>query len=91
MNAHVTKPEKRTSELTNTFWFSFEIDKREMIESGIHQLRRVLPTSEGMQIISSIYHDGYNYSIDRYVYIYYSSSAEWVSHIHSLNLFVLCV
>jgi acyl-coenzyme A thioesterase 9 len=43
---HVTKPEHRMSELSNTFWFTFEIDKQSMLSSGIHTLRRVVPETE---------------------------------------------
>lgn len=44
--AHVTQPEQRSSEVSNTFYFTFSLDP-ECLEPGVHRtVRRVLPATE---------------------------------------------
>lgn len=43
--ANVTQPEARTSEVSNTFYFTFSVDS-EISKTGIMPVRRVLPETE---------------------------------------------
>ncbi|KAH7298868.1 hypothetical protein KP509_25G062200 [Ceratopteris richardii] len=43
--AHVTRPESRTSEVSNTFYFTFTIDSKAEAEPGF-MIRKVLPATE---------------------------------------------
>ncbi|GBG77596.1 hypothetical protein CBR_g24043 [Chara braunii] len=43
--AYITKPEKRSSEVSNTFYFTFSVNAQELKQSG-RAVRRVLPATE---------------------------------------------